>query len=260
MSVATARPEIEAASPGLEGRTLALGREIFSRIGRGASIRSRAWWDDRLMALTMGDASVKVQLFRFIDALPALRTPAAIRGHLAEYLGEAGDRVPWFMNLAVGAAPRSGPSGPEGWPSRAGRGGAHGPEVHRRGHAGRGVEDRPRPPRKGLGFTADLLGEAVISEAEADGLSGDLPRTARRPGRSAGLEPEDPRTSTATPDGPIPRANLSLKLTSLTPRFDPIDAEGTTRRVLDRLRPILRTARRWGRSSTSTWSSTSSRT
>ena len=54
----------------LESRTRAIGRELFDRVGRGASPLDRGWWDDRLMALTMGDDRVKVQLFRFIDALP----------------------------------------------------------------------------------------------------------------------------------------------------------------------------------------------
>src|SRR5262249_48895586 len=46
--------------------------------------------------------------------------------------------------------------------------------------------------------------------------------------------------------GPIPRVNLSLKLTSLTARFDALHAETTTARVADRLRPILRLAREVG--------------
>ena len=40
--------------------------------------------------------------------------------------------------------------------------------------------------------------------------------------------------------------NLSLKLTSLTTGFDALHPEATTRRVLDRLRPILRAARERG--------------
>ena len=32
----------------------------------------RRWWDERMMDWTMHDEAVKVQLFRFIDALPQL--------------------------------------------------------------------------------------------------------------------------------------------------------------------------------------------
>ena len=46
------------------------------------------------MALTLDDPLVRVQLFRFIDALPALKDAGSIRRHLAEYLAEAGDASP----------------------------------------------------------------------------------------------------------------------------------------------------------------------
>ncbi len=96
-----------------------------------------------------------------------------------------------------------------------------------------------------LAFTADLLGEAVITEPECDayqatcldligGLAGPLAR-----------EPEIPQID-RDHDGPIPRANLSLKLTSLTPRFDALHAETTSAEVLERLRPILRAAKEQG--------------
>src|SRR4051812_298817 len=88
----------------LERRTRTIGRELFERVGRGPLPWERGWWDDRLMALTLSDPLVKAQLFRFIDALPALPTDEAVRRHLAEYLAEAGDRVPAWMRLAVDLA------------------------------------------------------------------------------------------------------------------------------------------------------------
>ena len=43
--------------------------------------------------------------------------------------------------------------------------------------------------------------------------------------------------------GPIPRVNVSVKLSALYSQFDPIDPDGTSRAVRDRLRPVLREAR-----------------
>src|SRR5207249_1749921 len=46
--------------------------------------------------------------------------------------------------------------------------------------------------------------------------------------------------------GPLPRVNVSLKLSSLFSQFDPIDPAGTSAAVRDRLRPIFRAAMRHG--------------
>ncbi len=96
-----------------------------------------------------------------------------------------------------------------------------------------------------LAFTADLLGEAVIGEGEAvayqktclDLMQGLTPALNAMP-EVAQIDRDDA--------GPIPRCNLSLKLTSLVPRFDALHAETTSEGVLARLRPILRTARALG--------------
>ncbi len=66
----------------VERQARRIGHALFAQIGDGSSPLERAWWDDRFMELTMGDPLVKVQLFRFIDALPTLKRDAAARRHL----------------------------------------------------------------------------------------------------------------------------------------------------------------------------------
>ena len=99
--------------------------------------------------------------------------------------------------------------------------------------------------RRRIAYTADLLGEAVISEAEAEAYQQTCIDLIRGLAAPLAAEPEIPQID-RDDHGPIPRVNLSLKLTSLTPRFDALHAEKTTERVLARLRPILRTAREVG--------------
>jgi RHH-type proline utilization regulon transcriptional repressor/proline dehydrogenase/delta 1-pyrroline-5-carboxylate dehydrogenase len=229
----------------LERRTQEIGRALFDRIGRGPAPWHRAWWDDRLMDLTVGDPVVKVQLFRFMDAMPALRTTESVRRHLAEYLGEAGDRVPWWLRLALRLAPRGSPGAAAlAWLAR--RSAAHMALRFIAGETpGQALETVRRLRRQRLAFTADLLGEAVISEAEAENYQQtcmDLLRGLAPPLES---DPEIPQLD-RDQHGPIPRANLSLKLTSLTARFDALHAETTCDRVAARLRPILRLARTLG--------------
>jgi RHH-type proline utilization regulon transcriptional repressor/proline dehydrogenase/delta 1-pyrroline-5-carboxylate dehydrogenase len=244
-SVATVMVDRNSSDSALERRTQEIGRRLFARIGRGPAPWSRAWWDARLMDLTLGDPEVKVQLFRFIDAMPAMMTAESVRRHLAEYLTEAGPRVPRWLWMALRLAPRGSPAvAVLAWVARRSAG-----HMAHRFIAGetpaQALETVRRLRGQRLAFTADLLGEAVISEAEAEiyqqtcldllrGLAGPLA--------------EEPEIAQLDRDqhGPIPRANLSLKLTSLTARFDALHAETTFDRVAARLRPILRAARTVG--------------
>ena len=232
-------------SPGARARTQEIGRELFERIGRGPKPWHRAWWEDRFMAGTLDDPLVRVQLFRFIDVLPALKTTESVRRHLAEYLAEAGDRVPWWLGLALRLAP-AGSTRAE-WLAEAARAAAG---VMARKFIAGATPDEARQTvlalrRRRLAFTADLLGEAVISEAEADLYQQTCLTLIRGLDGPAGAAAEVPLID-RDQNGPIPRVNLSLKLSSLTAQFDAIHAEATIDRVAGRLRPILRAARELG--------------
>jgi RHH-type proline utilization regulon transcriptional repressor/proline dehydrogenase/delta 1-pyrroline-5-carboxylate dehydrogenase len=99
--------------------------------------------------------------------------------------------------------------------------------------------------RRKLAFTIDVLGEAALSGGEAEAyqqlyldLIGQLPRHA------ATWEPV-PLVDQA--DGQaLPRVNVSVKLTSLYPGFDPIAPEAAKARAKELLRPLLRKAMEGG--------------
>src|SRR3989449_10375776 len=55
----------------------------------------RKWWTGRLLDWAIRDETFKVQLFRFIDVLPTLKTPSQIKRLVDEYFGQdAGRRDP----------------------------------------------------------------------------------------------------------------------------------------------------------------------
>ena len=70
-------------------RTVLLGQELFARF-RFERPRpwQRRWWDDQVMAWTMRDERLKVELFRFVDVLPMLKSSDDIASHLLEYSAE----------------------------------------------------------------------------------------------------------------------------------------------------------------------------
>ena len=229
----------------LERRTRAIGRELFDRIGRGPGVLERAWWDDRVMNLTLDDPKVRVQLFRFIDAMPALKSSEDVRRHLHEYLDEAEGHVPWWLKLAVMSTPPGTP-GVSVLASVARFAAGHMAKRFIAGETpGQAFSTVLKLRKQGLAFTADLLGEAVISTHEADVYQATCLDLVRGLAKRLNAEPEIPRID-RDDLGPLPRVNLSLKLSSLSARFDPIHPETTTAQVASRLRPILRLAQSVG--------------
>lgn len=231
----------------IEYRTQTIGRELLGavRAVRPARVSWRAGLYDRLTAWAMADAGLKTQLFRFIDVLPSLRSVEAVAAHLREYLLRPGLRLPPGAAPVLTLSARARPvAAALAWGARTA---TH--EMARRFIAGADLPESLATFRRlrdhGHGFTADILGEAVISEREAQeyqarylGLIEALATAAER------WEPVP--VLDRAPFGPVPRTNVSLKLSALYARFDPADADGTAEAVKARLRPILGAARRQG--------------
>ncbi len=55
------------------------------------------------MHWAMRDPTFKVQLFRFIDVFPMLRTPAQVHEYLRDYLSQPGVTLPAGMELGLKA-------------------------------------------------------------------------------------------------------------------------------------------------------------
>ncbi|MFO0808461.1 MAG: L-glutamate gamma-semialdehyde dehydrogenase [Gemmataceae bacterium] len=227
-----------------EARTRAYGHDLFARLDRrGPRVLTPTWFDDQLMAASMSNPAVKLQLFRFIDALPNLTRPDDIGRHLREYFHEAGDSIPVWLRRAVSLLPERG----VGSRLLAKAADVNAKRMARRFIAGSTVAEALKSVaamrRRSLAFTIDLLGEATITEAEAD----DYQRQYFELIEGLSAEVNDwPAVPQIDSDayGPIPRVNVSVKLSSLYSQFDPIDPDGTSRAVRQRLRPILAMARR----------------
>ncbi len=85
-----------------EALTHSIGRALFAGVRqRRPTPGSKAWLDDIGMGMTMRDEQLKVQLFRFVDALPGLRSTEAIASHLVEYLQPVAERLPWPAGWAL---------------------------------------------------------------------------------------------------------------------------------------------------------------
>lgn len=229
----------------VEKETKRLGEEIWDHIPhRRPSMFERRWWDDRILDWAMEDESVKIQMFRFVDVLPMLRDHESVTRHLQEYFEEVRGHLPWAARMGLELTqPNTVLGKAVSYNARM--------NVHRmakRFIAGTTVDEVYQSVQKlrdrGYAFTLDLLGEAVLTEAEADAYQQSFLDIIQ------GLGPQVsqwPTNDVLDSDqfGSIHRMNVSLKLSALNSQFKSIDPVGSAEIVKRRLRPILRAAREY---------------
>lgn len=229
----------------IETRTQEIGAAAWKSLHRRQpSLFERRWWDDRILGVAMADESVKVQMFRFVDVLPRLKSHQELTRHLQEYFDEIREHLPWAVELVKFGVEHLRPDSvlSRALAYNARRNAAR---MAQRFIAGANVSEVFQAVnalrRQGFAFTLDLLGEAVISDAEAEAYQQQYLQLIRGLSEQLNLAPE---MSQADCDhlGPIPRVNVSVKLSALVSHFRPIDPVGTAAAVKERLRPILREA------------------
>ncbi len=232
-----------------EPQTQAIAQQLLSatRESRSffAQMRDQMRWDDKLLDWTMSNPGLRVQLFRFIDCLPALQSKAEIARHLQEYLGDASVELPTTLKGMLNFA------SPDSVPGQIAAT-TIGTAVETLAHkyiSGESIQqviktiERLRKDR--MGFTVDLLGEAVITEAEAASYFDRYIELMEQLTTAAQKWSPDPQIDTA--DGEtLPRVQVSVKLTAFYSQFDPLDAVGSEAKVSDRIRHLLRRAQDMG--------------
>ncbi len=228
----------------LEAAVRAKGEALFALMDAHPvpGILSKKGAYARLMEWAMKDPAFKTQLFRFVDVLPALDSSGEIVRHLQEYLGDRA--VELHPALKTGLAAASLAPALVAGPVK-----AQVLDMARQFVAGRGPEDLVKQLRRnaklGLATTIDLLGEVVVSEAEADEFLRRNLEVLDTVAEALRREP-DAGFSDMGPDGPLPRLNLSVKISALTPDIRPADPESSIAALKQRLRPVLRRATQAG--------------
>jgi RHH-type proline utilization regulon transcriptional repressor/proline dehydrogenase/delta 1-pyrroline-5-carboxylate dehydrogenase len=229
-----------ASSSAGEARTFELGRQILDRArSHKAGLLSARFYSDKLMEWSMRDQAFKVQLFRFVDAFPMLKSSDAIHEHLVDYLTQPGVKLPPGMDfgLKVGGLAKGLAAATI---SKQIRGMAE--KFIAGTDAASALPNLRELWKNGIAFSVDLLGEACVSDSEADEYQKKyLDLITNLPAQVA-TWPAEPRLESDNL-GPIPRVNVSIKISSLSARCDPIDTDGSIRELMRRIEPILETAR-----------------
>ena len=229
--------------PHIEALTKRIGSELLDAArSHKAGMLSAAFWSDKLMSWSMKDPGFKVQLFRFVDAFPTLTTPQQVHEHLVDYLSQPGVELPPGLSLGMKAGGLA-----KGLMSKtvANQITSMAGKFIAGTSAADALPELRKAWEKGLAFSVDLLGEACVSSAEAENYREkylDLVRGL--PSEVANWPVNDVLDRDHL--GPIARANVSVKISSLSALTHSIDHDRALDSIMDQLRPILEEARRLG--------------
>ena len=193
----------------------------------------------RMIDRSLEDESLRVALFRFVDVLPSLQSSSEIGRHLEEYFSRVDHALSGLVYIAqaLHAGTLVAPIVRRNVIKLARRFIAEESGTH----LAKVLAQLRKEP---AGFTLDVVGEATVSDGEALAMQKRYIDLLRRLASVSESWPVERQVDEA-PHGPIPRVNLSVKLSSLCARFDPLDP-ATEAIVRERLRELCREAARLG--------------
>lgn len=224
-----------------ERRTLEIAEALYNKVkGETPSFFDSSRWKGRIMDWAMKDERFKVQLFRFVDAIPSLKTEAELLQLLDEYFYGESPLLPERLKKWI---PHSGiPALIAGKLIK-----ANVTSLARQFIAGatpgEALGELKKLRREGRAFTVDLLGEAVLSDPEAKTFEGrylELVDALKELIITRDFEVDPVLDRDA--QGPIPRGDISLKVSSFYSRLDPISIEDSIENIKAPLKRIMEKA------------------
>ncbi|MBI5586283.1 MAG: bifunctional proline dehydrogenase/L-glutamate gamma-semialdehyde dehydrogenase [Deltaproteobacteria bacterium] len=226
-----------------ERRIQETGLGLYRLIGEEApSLFRKDYWMGKILEWCLQDEAFKVEAFRFIDVFPYLNSPSSITKHLREYFSRPGLNPPAILQKVIRyASPGLIPAKIIAWAiarnmSVLGRRFITGASPQEALPVLAGLRSQ------GMAFAVDLLGEAVVSEKEAEEYLRryldlfDLLDEAQK--NWPALGPSDLEKDW----GHSPKINVSIKTTALYSQMNPCAFDYSVAMAKERLRPLLRKA------------------
>ncbi|MEM8831103.1 MAG: proline dehydrogenase family protein, partial [Cyanobacteria bacterium P01_G01_bin.19] len=231
-----------------EAKTQAIAKELIKSTRDNnifSKMRDSMRWDDKVLDWTMANPGLRVQMFRFIDTIPSLQSKAEIANHFQQYMSAEEVELPSALKGMINF------SSADSLPAQTAAATIT-KAVETLAYkyiAGENINEVmktiARLRKDGMTYTIDLLGEAVITETEAQGylqryldLIEQLTEQAKGWKRKPGIDLAEGEE--------LPQVQVSVKLTAFYSQFDPLDPAGSKKQVCDRIRILLRKAAELG--------------
>jgi len=195
------------------------------------------------MEMAAEDQELRAALFRFVDVTPACTSLEDLARHLTAYLDEVDERPPPLAAAMRMSQSKAG---------RAALGAAAAAGVRHMAHrfiVGETPSAAVRPIRHlwehGAAVSLDLLGEATITQPEADRYAERCLDALETLAAAAPSWPERPLLERDAL-GPVPRVNVSVKVSALSPLLRPEAPEVGREDAARRMLPLLVRAKELG--------------
>jgi RHH-type proline utilization regulon transcriptional repressor/proline dehydrogenase/delta 1-pyrroline-5-carboxylate dehydrogenase len=226
-----------------ENEIMSLGQKIFSFKNEATSSKlKKDFWAQKLMAYSMRYPVFKIELFRLVDVLPNLTTTKQVAEHLRDYILRPEAETPGLIRLILQIALSNRLTA--GIASRifkknilAMAGHFITGEDSNRAHA-----NLEKIWNSGHCFTVDILGEAAVSELEAESYKNKYLELIQGLPSKVAKWKEQPALEQSSACA-IPRANVSVKCSSLYSQIDNMNFDESVRVISLRLAEILRAAK-----------------
>lgn len=224
--------------PRLDEAILKLGADITAKMkGETPGVFNKAYWEGAILEWAMKDPGFKVDMFRFVDVFASLQTKDQVKQHIEEYLLRDGRELPTLISAALKAATSGLTSGIaqatmrkqiEGMANRFIIG----------ANAKEALPELKKLHKEGIGFTVDLLGEGTVSEDEADVYAKRYLDLIDNLADEVAKWPADDVID-RNHLGPIPRTQVSLKISAMFSQIDPVDVRGSVDALKRRVLPLF---------------------
>jgi len=224
----------------LNEKIVSRGKEFFATIsGEKPSLFNKGAWMGKVMDWSMQNEQFKVQMFRFVDVFPSLTTSRLLTDHIKEYFGGE-QEMPPVLSWGAKAAGMLGSLGGAVLNKALS---SNIQEMARQFIVGEttkeAVKNLEKLRKEGFAFVVDVLGEATLSEEEAELYTNtylELLEALKK--EHAGWK----ALGNGKGDldwGHAPKVNVAVKPTALFCLANPQDFEGSVVAILDRLRRIF---------------------
>jgi len=227
-----------------ESRVRRTGEKLFQLMGEEVpSLFHRGSWTEKVLAQCVKDEGFKTDFLRFMDVLPSLKQANSVAEHLIEYFGRPEQHIPLDLKLHFTKISPASLSRAESLSKEI-------QEMMKRFIAaaapGQALPVLSDLRGRGMAFSVDLLGEAVVSETEADAhaercldLMDDLGRV-QEGWKSLGVSDSELDWGFAA------KVNFSIKPSSMYSQMNARAFDQSISKAKERLRPLLRKAMKLG--------------